>query len=100
MKKLLFRSTNRKSPLVSFREAILKGQPPDYGLYMPVFIPRIEKEEIEKFKNMSYSEIAFHIIKRFTGEEIEEKKLFEMIEEVTPDRRYLVQSFSNNIIIS
>ena len=65
MKKLLFRSTNRKSPLVSFREAILKGQPPDYGLYMPVFIPRIEKEEIEKFKNMSYSEIAFHIIRRF-----------------------------------
>ncbi|MCD6408171.1 threonine synthase, partial [bacterium] len=99
MKKLLFRSTNRKSPLVSFREAILKGQPPDYGLYMPVFIPRIEKEEIEKFKNMSYSEIAFHIIRRFTVEEIEEKKLFEMIEEAYRDIEVPVQKIEENFYL-
>ena len=99
MSKILFRSTNRKSPLVSFREAILKGQPPDYGLYMPVFIPRIEKEEIEKFKNMSYSEIAFHIIRRFTVEEIEEKKLFEMIEEAYRDIEVPVQKIEENFYL-
>lgn len=38
-KSILFYSTNRKSPPVTFREALLKGQAPDKGLYMPESIP-------------------------------------------------------------
>ena len=51
MAKILFRSTNRKAPLVGFKEALLRGQAPDYGLYMPVEIPKLAEEEIESFKN-------------------------------------------------
>lgn len=99
MKKILFRSTNRKSPLVDFKEAILRGQPSDYGLYMPVFIPHLEKEEIEEFKNMSYSEIAFIIVKRFAEEEIEERKLYEMVQEAYKDIEVPVEKIEENFYL-
>ena len=54
MPKILFRSTNNKAKPVSFREALLRGQAPDYGLYMPVSIPKLAKEEINSFKNKGY----------------------------------------------
>jgi len=60
-----FYSTNLKSGEVSFKEALLKGQAPDKGLYMPKEIPKFSEKEIENFKNKEYWEIAFAIIKRF-----------------------------------
>ena len=39
-----FRSTNRKAELVGFKEALLRGQAPDYGLYMPEKMPKINIE--------------------------------------------------------
>ena len=78
MPKIMFRSTNRKAPLVSFKEALLKGQAPDYGLYMPEVIPKLTKEEIESFRNKKYYEIAFEIVKRFVGDEIDDKNLKEL----------------------
>ncbi|MBW2989485.1 threonine synthase [Candidatus Woesearchaeota archaeon] len=65
MEKIMFRSTNRKAPLVSFKDALLKGQAPDYGLYLPVDIPKLEKKDIASFKNKEYYRIAVDIAKRF-----------------------------------
>ena len=73
MSKVMFKSTNRKSPLVSFKEALLKGQAPDYGLYMPTEIPKLSDTEIHSFKNKEYYEIAFEIAKKFV--EIGEQEL-------------------------
>ena len=50
MQKIMFRSTNRKSELVSFKEALLRGQAPDYGLYMPTMMPKLTEKEIESLK--------------------------------------------------
>lgn len=75
MPKILFKSTNRKAPLVDFKQALLKGQAPDYGLYMPTIIPKLTKEEINSFRNKEYYEIAFEITKKFMGDEIEDEKL-------------------------
>ena len=36
---LPFTSTNRSAPDVSLREALLEGQAPDRGLYLPSAIP-------------------------------------------------------------
>ena len=71
---LMFRSTNRLSPMVSFKEVLLKGQAPDYGLYIPVEIPKLSKEEINNFKNKEYHEIAFDIAKKFV-DDIEDDEL-------------------------
>jgi threonine synthase len=81
MEKLLFRSTNRNAELVSFKDALLKGQAPDYGLYMPTTIPKLTKEEIESFKNKEYWEIAFEICRKFLGDEINEEQLKKIVKD-------------------
>lgn len=81
MGKILFRSTNRNAELVSFKDALLKGQAPDYGLYMPTIIPKLTKEEIESFKNKEYWEIALEICKKFLKDEINEEQLKKIIKE-------------------
>jgi len=75
MEKIMFRSTNRNSDLVSFKNALLQGQAPDYGLYMPTIIPEVTAEELESFCKKNYFEIAFEIILKFTQDEINEEDL-------------------------
>ena len=59
---LKYYSTNHKSPSISFREALLQGQAPDKGLYLPEVIPQLSGEEIYSFINKPYHEIAFDVI--------------------------------------
>mgnify|MGYP000864022629 CR=1 FL=1 len=82
MEKILYRSTNGKAPIVSFKEALLNGQAPDYGLYVPTFIPKIRIDEIKCLKQKPYFEVAFHILYKFLKGEIGEKELFEMCKNV------------------
>lgn len=65
-------STNLNAELVSFGEALLQGQAPDRGLYMPQWIPKINPEKLESFSNLSYKEIAFHVLHEFLKDEIPE----------------------------
>jgi len=76
-----FRSTNRKAEPVSFKEALLRGQAPDYGLYMPEMIPKLSDEELDSFKDKEYYEIAFIIAKKFLEEEIDDETLMELIKD-------------------
>ncbi|MBI2129022.1 threonine synthase [Candidatus Woesearchaeota archaeon] len=75
MQQILFRSTNKNSELVDFKTALLTGQAPDYGLYMPVYAPKLSKEVIASMKKMSYDEIAFIVTKEFLKEEISDEEL-------------------------
>jgi threonine synthase len=68
-------STNLASENLSFHEALLQGQAPDKGLYMPVAIPRISVEEIQEFRDKEYWEIAFQVTRRFLAGEISDDKL-------------------------
>ena len=70
-----FYSTNLKSKEVSFSEAMLKGLAPDGGLYMPIEIPKLSKEEINSFKDKTYPEIAFAVIAKFLKGQIPEEDL-------------------------
>lgn len=81
MRRILYRSTNRKSRLVTFKEALLKGQAPDYGLYVPARIPKLSKSEIASFRGKGYEYIAFHIAKKFLEGEIEDRDLRILIKE-------------------
>lgn len=72
---LKYYSTNRKSPSLSFREALLQGQAPDKGLYMPELIPQLDAEEIRSFINKPYNEIAFDVTWKYLEGEIPEEDL-------------------------
>jgi threonine synthase len=78
---LKFYSTNHKSPSLSFREALLQGQAPDKGLYMPENIPQLSAEEIRSFINKPYHEIAFDVTWKFLEGELPEAELRRIVME-------------------
>jgi threonine synthase len=66
MESLLFESTNRQSPAVNLREALLKGQAPDRGLYLPRQLPQLSQEDLAELADLPYAEIAYRILRLFT----------------------------------
>ena len=60
-------SLNKQSPDVDFKEATIKGQAPDKGLYFPYEIPVHEKAFFEKLESYSNEEIAFRLIHPYVG---------------------------------
>jgi len=74
-------STNRESDLVSFKEAAIRGQAPDKGLYFPESIPQTDKSLIDEIENLSNAEIAFRVIKPYIGNEIDDEYLFGIVDE-------------------
>ena len=78
---LRYYSTNRKSPVLSFREALLQGQAPDKGLYMPETIPQLDPDEIRSFINKPYHEIAFDVTWKYLEGEIPEGELRRIVME-------------------
>ncbi len=79
--KISFYSTNLKSTNLPFHEALLKGQAPDKGLYMPEFIPQVSIEKIKEMKSMEYFEIANVIIGRFLKGVIPEEVLKALVKD-------------------
>ncbi len=71
-------STNLNAPVVSFKEALLKGLAPDGGLYMPERLPCLDKDSLTAFSGKTYAEIAFTVLKQFLGDEIPDEALFTM----------------------
>lgn len=72
---ILYESTNGRAKKVSFREALLLGQAPDGGLFVPQRVPSIGLSEIASFKGRPYSEVAFEVSRRFVGGQVPEKEL-------------------------
>src|ERR1700722_3660563 len=63
---LLFHSTNGQAPAVDLREALLEGQAPDRGLYIPDKFPRLTPDEIAAFAKLDYHQIAERVLSKFT----------------------------------
>src|SRR4051794_11704430 len=74
-------STNRLSPSVTFREAVLRGQPDDKGLYFPSEIPTLSTNWLNGFRDLSDAQIAFDVIRPFVGDDIDERQLFDICRE-------------------
>lgn len=71
-------STNRESAHADFKTATLTGQPSDMGLYFPERIPKIDWKLLrEKTKE----EIAFEVIKPYTGDAFDDEMLFRICAE-------------------
>ena len=74
-------STNNNSPKVDFKEATIKGQAPDKGLYFPEVIPVLDKDFINNIEQYSKEEIAFKVIQPYIGELIPTKELERIVTE-------------------
>ncbi|SDX48585.1 threonine synthase [Hydrobacter penzbergensis] len=74
-------SLNKTAPDVDFKEAAVRGQAPDKGLYFPRRIPTVEKEIINNITNFSKEELAFRIMLPYVGTAIPEKVLYQIVSE-------------------
>lgn len=72
---LRFRSTNEQAPEVTFREALLAGQAPDRGLYLPVSFPTFTAAERAAMAEWPYHRIAFEVLRRYTAGVLDEPTL-------------------------
>ena len=74
-------STNNNSPKVDFKEATIKGQAPDKGLYFPEVIPVLDKGFISEIEQYSKEEIAFKVIQPYIGKLIPRTNLEHIVAE-------------------
>ncbi|HPH86269.1 MAG TPA: threonine synthase [Ferruginibacter sp.] len=74
-------SINRQSPEVNFKEATIRGQAPDKGLYFPGYIPKLDAGFVKNFDQLSNEEIAFRVIQPYVGDTIPEEILLRIVSE-------------------
>src|SRR5690606_32506697 len=72
-------STNKNTPEVSLKEAVIKGLAADNGLFMPNHINKFAPSFFDKIQNLSFQEISLEVAKKFFGDDIEETKLKEIV---------------------
>jgi len=77
-----FYSIKKKSPEVSFKDAVIKGIAPDNGLYFPESITSLPKSFFENIEDLSNQEIAFNAIHQFVSDDIPNDKLKEILANV------------------
>ncbi|MFN7102436.1 MAG: threonine synthase [Pseudorhizobium sp.] len=97
-------STRGEAPALGFRDALLAGLARDGGLYVPREWPVLTKREIRDLRGKTYQEVAFTILKHFTGDEIPAEKLRSMIDDAYATFRHpavapLVQTGPNDFIL-
>jgi threonine synthase len=78
---LLYFSTNNNSPKADFREATIRGQAPDKGLYFPDKIPSLGKDFITNINAYTKEEISLRVIRPFVGNTIPDAELERIVGE-------------------
>ena len=97
-------STRGEAKSLGFCDALLAGLARDGGLYVPRKWPHMTKKEIRALRGKNYQEIAFEVLYRFTGGEIEADLFRAMIDEAYATFRHpavapLVQTGPNSFIL-
>jgi threonine synthase len=67
---MLYYSTQDASHKVSFKEASIRGQAPQRGLYFPEHIPALPATFLQDMDSLSKEEIALQVIAPFVGDTI------------------------------
>lgn len=71
-------SKEQKYPL---KEVLFRGLAPDGSLFMPEQIPVLPDTFIDRFHKMELAEIAFHVLKPFVSEDIDDAVLNKIVNE-------------------
>ncbi|HET6255510.1 MAG TPA: threonine synthase [Puia sp.] len=74
-------SLNNPNTRASFKEATIRGQAPDKGLYFPEHIPAVPKDLLDDLRGLSREEIAYTVIHPYVGDTIPEPELRRIIAE-------------------
>ncbi|CAM3215629.1 threonine synthase [Paracoccus nototheniae] len=66
-------STRGQAPVLNFEQAMLSGLARDGGLYLPETIPAFDG--LDQLDGLSYEEVAFRVIRPFTGDSFTDAEL-------------------------
>lgn len=89
-------SLNKKAPITTFENAVVKGLASDKGLYFPEKITPLPQSVFDNINNLSHSKIAFEAIKQFVSHEIPDAELKRIIEE-TLSFDFPIKKLNDNI---
>lgn len=91
-------STKHISPDVDLKEAVLKGLPPDNGLYMPYEINPLPQKFWDNLDNYTFCEMAFHIAKNIVGDDVPDAELNKIIQDAYNFDAPLIEVGDYNIL--
>jgi threonine synthase len=80
-RKMNYYSLHHKSPISTFKNAVVQGLAKDRGIYFPANITPLSKDFIANITKYTHHEIAYEVIKQFVGDEIPTEKLKDIIAE-------------------
>lgn len=78
---MLFHSLSNPSITADFKQATILGQAPDGGLYFPSTLPRLDLAWLTQLRQRSREEIAFAVIRPYTGDTIPDSVLEKIVAE-------------------
>lgn len=74
-------STNKNTPDVTLKEAVVKGLAADNGLFMPERIAKFNPAFFETIDRLSFQEIAYEVALKFFGDDVQHDRLREIVYE-------------------
>ena len=74
-----FYSTNSPGNFVDLKEAVLRSLPPDNGLYMPEEIPVLSEEFWDQWRDWSFADLGFEVVRRLFDGAVPEEDLRGMV---------------------
>ncbi len=77
---LKYISTRGQSRALGFKDVIFEGLAPDGGLYIPDKWPTIDQKILSSFKNLSYQEIAYEVIRLYVDDSLSDNELKDIIQ--------------------
>ncbi len=78
---MLYHSTRGLNQPKNFSEVLYSGLAGDGGLFVPEFIPKLNKETLKQWKSFSYEKLAVEIISLFSGDCFTKSELIEIVNE-------------------
>lgn len=76
-----FYSTNKQTPVVSLKEAVVKGLADDNGLFMPTHIPQLPNSFFENIQKLTLPEIALEVSSALLKDEMDREDLRTIVED-------------------
>lgn len=73
-------STKKSSPDVDLKEAVLRGLPPDNGLYMPYKFPKLADEFWGNLSRYDFNTMAKYVVHEMIGEAVEKPVIHQIID--------------------
>lgn len=72
-------STRGQCEPQNFEEVVLTGLAPDGGLFIPEAVPQLSREQILSWKNLSYAELAYEVVRLYVDGAVEDDVLKQML---------------------